>query len=81
MAKVMKVVPHRFPCTLSECPPGLFVDDDELCVKTAYRDDGGFSEAYLADGGDAYWGGTSSKEKREQLIVQPCLPVWVEDDY
>ena len=75
MTKVLRILPNGWPCKLSECPPGLFVYQGSVCFKTEYRVDG-FSECY-AESGEVFWGGTSDKELREELVVQPCRADWV----
>ena len=70
--RTLKLVPNGWPCTLRECPPGCFVFDEEVCFKSDYGQD-----AYC-DGGSYFWGGTSDKEARAELIVQPVSPVWEE---
>lgn len=72
--RTLQLVPDGFKCTLAECPHGLFLCDDETMVglKSDYGD------YYLAIDGDAFWGGTSSKEDRDKIIVQPLRYEWKE---
>ena len=67
------IEPEGWSCRLTECRPGLFVFDNELCLKDDYRDG-----PYICDGGETFWGGTDLKENRDQLIVQPVKAVWIE---
>lgn len=76
--------PEGWPCTLSECPPGLFVFNDIVGFKSEYgaRDESGriYSEVFCADTGEYFWGGTSDKYKRELLVVQPVVVRWAEKE-
>lgn len=74
--KTLRLVPDGFKCALGECPPGLFLCEDETMV--GFKTD--YDEYYLAIDGDAFWGGTSSKEERAKIIVQPLRYEWVEHD-
>jgi len=70
--KRLILVPDGWPCALYECRPGLFMFDDTLCLRDDY---GGF---YIAENGDAFWGGTPDKEHRAKLEVQPVKAEWEE---
>lgn len=72
--KRLELKPDGFKCTLAECPPGLFLDADEAIVglKTDY------DEYFIAIDGDAYWGGTSCKQERSKIVVQPLRYEWVD---
>jgi hypothetical protein len=67
------------PCTLGKCPPGLFLFNGYIALKSEYKTraggefgDGVYqSDAYLEASGEYFWGGASSSEEREKLIVQP----------
>lgn len=67
MRKV-ELIPMGFPCTLAECPNGLFYFNDELCFKADYVGD-----VFIVDGGSAFWGGVSDKVERSKLVVQPVI--------
>lgn len=59
--------PVGSPCTLAECPPGLFLfvgPDNEVGFK------GGREEIYTVGSGDYFWG--NGRVPRWELIVQPC---------
>ena len=73
--KQLIIVPDGWPCTLAECPPGFFVIEESLCLKSEYGD----NEAYV-DSGEYFARGTTSKEKRANVIVQPVKAVWQEVD-
>lgn len=75
--KTFVIEPKGWPCKLSELEAGLFLFEDELCLKTAYIA-GEKSEAYLVDGGSTFWGGTNSVTDCEELIIQPVIAKWVE---
>lgn len=71
--KQLIVVPDGWPCTLAECPPGFFIFRESLCLKSEY----GVNEAYV-ESGEYFAGGTTTKEERSLLIVQPVKSVWQE---
>ena len=76
--------PEGWPCPLSECPPGLFVvNNNSVGFKSEYgrmEGDRRYSEVFCADSGEYFWGGTSNKDARESLIVQPVVARWVEKE-
>ena len=70
--------------TLAECPPGLFLYNGTLGFKSEYGamepDDamngkhwkvGNRADAYCADSGEYFWGGTSNHDDRAKLLVYP----------
>ena len=59
-------------CTLEECPPGLFFHSGTLGLKTEYRDENG-PEAYVAESGEYFWGGTADPAARRKLVVIPAF--------
>jgi hypothetical protein len=63
--KMLVINPNGWPCTFIECPPGLFVVNNDLCLKTEYGND----EAYC-DSGEAF--------ARKDAIVQPVVAEWIE---
>jgi hypothetical protein len=68
------MVPDGWPCKLGECLPGHFVFKDRLCFKDQYGSEGNsYNEA-----GEIFWGGVSSEDERQELIVQPVNPLWEE---
>ncbi|EHL99362.1 hypothetical protein HMPREF9946_03124 [Acetobacteraceae bacterium AT-5844] len=50
---------------LAECSPGLFLFGDCLGFLSEYGD------PYVVSTGEAFWGGTSTKEARASLMVKP----------
>lgn len=66
-------------CRLGNCPPGLFRFGDIIGFKSEYMTpvDGASgttlyqSDAYCVASGEYFWGGATSAEKRERLMVQP----------
>ncbi len=75
--KIFIIEPKGWPCKLHEFGSGLFLSGNELCFKTGYIT-GEKSEAYIVDGGSAFWGGTSSDTDREELEIQPVVAKWIE---
>jgi len=70
--------------TLADCPPGLFLCNGTLGFKSKYGamepDDGtngkfwkvgSRADAYCADSGEYFWGGTSNHDDRAKLLVYP----------
>jgi hypothetical protein len=46
----------------------LFMDKDTLALKTKYSTDGS-EDAYIIGSGEYYWGGTTDRVKRDEIIV------------
>lgn len=69
--------------TLAECPPGLFFWNGTIGFKSEYgamepAGDGGKAwrvgnrpDAYCADSGEFFWGGSSTHEDRAKVLVMP----------
>lgn len=68
-----RIIPKGWPCSLDECPPGVFAKDGSLGFKTEYRDTHIGPEAYCLESGECWWGGTSDVAARKLQIVQPCI--------
>lgn len=51
---------------LKECPIGLFIKDNTLCVKTEYG-----NEAYIVSSGECFWGGAKTREQIGDILVLP----------
>lgn len=51
---------------LKDCPIGLFIKDNTLCVKTEYG-----NEAYIVSSGEVFWGGARTKEEIGDILVLP----------
>lgn len=56
---------------MTECPPGFFVHDGDVCFKSEYRNDGKV-EAFI-DSGEAFC------PVDPNPIVQPCICHWIDD--
>lgn len=69
----LKIIPKGWPCSLGECPTGLFVYERTLCVKSVH-------DGPILATGDVAWCGTSDKSSTMALIVQPCEAVWEEPE-
>lgn len=63
--------PNGWPCTLEECPPGLFVYEDEICFKSEYINEIGKIEAFCESG--EYFC------KEANITVQPVIVEWEEE--
>jgi hypothetical protein len=74
--KHLVLEPSGWPCTLQECPPGLFVFYEHVGLKTEYGD----VEAYCGDSGEYFWAGTHTKAERNAVIVQPVSWRWDESE-
>lgn len=64
------------PCTLGECPEGLFSFDGHYGFKTEYKtknesDGSWMTDAYCESSGEYFWGGAKTGSERERLIVNP----------
>lgn len=44
---------------LKECPNGLFMYEDTLCLKTEYG-----NEAYIVWSGECFWYGSKTKDEK-----------------
>jgi hypothetical protein len=77
--KKLVLKPDGWPCLLIECPPGLFVFKDSVCMKSDYRTDKGELEAFN-EAGEFFWGGVETYAEREKLIVQPVTSEWVDEE-
>lgn len=66
------IEPDRWECSLAECPPGVFVFDKRLAVKTEN------GKAFYVTG-ENFSGGANTNAEREQLMVQPVRVVWGEE--
>lgn len=51
---------------LKDCPIGLFVKGNTLCVKTEYG-----NEAYIVCSGEYFWGGAKTKAEIGEVLVLP----------
>lgn len=79
MTKQLTLVPKGWPCKLIDCPPGLFSFTGDIGFKSEYStNEPNSMEVFCADSGEAFWGGTSDKDVRASLMVQPLIMEWVE---
>lgn len=72
------------PCTLNDCPPGLFVTmDGHLGFKSEYATTLPATnsqplriqrDAYCLESGEYFWGGAKSVEERGCVLVRPVDP-------
>lgn len=76
--KRLVLEPDGWPCTLEECPPGLFLCQKDICFKTEYRTEKGNIESYC-DSGEFFWGGCSTPDDVGKIIVQPMKSLWVDE--
>lgn len=51
---------------LKDCPIGLFIKGDTLCVKTEYG-----NESYIVWSGEYFWGGAKTKAEMGEVLVLP----------
>ena len=60
------------PCTLGDCPPGLFRFGEILGFKSEYYARPGVPDAYVVSSGEFFWGGTRGDvAARLALMVTP----------
>lgn len=52
---------------LEDCPIGLFIKGNTLCVKTEYGND----DAYIVWSGERFWGGAKTIEELGKVLVLP----------
>lgn len=63
--------------TLDDCPPGLFLHNGAIHLKTEYTEElppgGGqwWPLAYVGASGEFFWGGALTHEERAKLMVRP----------
>ena len=57
--------------TLANCPIGLFVCGDQLCLKTEYGNNEGRIDAYIVSSGEFFWGDKPQtiESQRKQLVT------------
>lgn len=72
--KKLLIEPAGWPCSLAQCPPGFFVFNERLCLKSEY----GIADAYC-ESGEIFWGGAKTDEERLALQVQPVTYAWKEE--
>jgi hypothetical protein len=81
--------PAGWPVTLGRCPPGLFIkpqviiiggEPPRIGVKCEHPDADGYTQAIVAATGEPWWNGATSKDERENQLVQPIVAEWEEVD-
>ena len=81
--KRLELKPEGFPCKLKECPPGFFLKDDEVGFKSEYAGDSldnkNRTEAFC-ESGCYFWGGEEGKDNVDNVIVQPLVSEWIEEE-
>lgn len=66
----------RKPCTLLECPPGLFIHNGELGLKLSdYSHLADRMEAYIVATGERFTAGEDYSWATAEVDVQPCCVV------
>lgn len=62
--------------SLADCPIGLFVFNDTLCLKTEYGTNDGAISAYIVSSGEAFWGpDPQTIENQRNCLVRPVEAV------
>lgn len=79
MRRIMSIEPEGWPCTLAECPPGLFEYNGSIGFKSEYLNSEGNIEAFNS-AGEFFWGGVSTHLERVRVVVQPVMIVKREVD-
>lgn len=74
-AEVIKLLRTKKKARLKNCPIGLFLFDNELCLKTEYKTERGAIEAYIVSSGEFFWGGTNLPERQRELSVTPVKTI------
>lgn len=73
IARGLVIVPQKRRRKLVDCPTGLFLHGDTLCLKTEYGNNEGRIDAYIVSTGEFYWGDAPQTiaNQRKQLVT-PC---------
>jgi hypothetical protein len=53
---VARLIPWKRRVKLKDCPIGLFLHGETLCLKTEYGNNEGQIDAYIVSSGEFYWG-------------------------
>lgn len=70
------------PCSLADCPPGLFVGSSgALGFRSEYGlTIGGtvtaYPEAFVLESGECWWGGATTHPERADQVVTPVRLTW-----
>ena len=68
--KQLVLKPNGWPCTLEECPPGIFVCGENIGFKSEYSNDK--TEAFC-ESGEYFCAG-------DDKIVQPVTAEWIDEE-
>ena len=71
----IEIKPSDFECYLKDCPPGLFLKENMIGLKTEY----GHCEAFC-DTGEAFWSGAKGKEELARVKVVPLEYEVIDED-
>ena len=82
MTKIDKLVGSNDPCSLANCPIGLFRSaGGELCLKTEYGNNEGRIDAYIVSSGEFFWGDAPQTiENQRRQVVEPVYIEEFDDD-
>jgi hypothetical protein len=63
--------PQKRRRTLLNCPVGLFLCRDQICLKTEYGNNDGRIDAYIVSSGEFFWGDAPQtiESQRAQLVT------------
>jgi len=61
----------KYSTTLEDCPIGLFVSENTLCLKTEYGNNEGRIDCYIVSSGEFFWGNSKSVDELRKEIVYP----------
>lgn len=61
----------EYSTTLEDCPIGLFVSENILCLKTEYGNNEGRIDCYIVSSGEFFWGNNKSVDELRKEIVYP----------
>lgn len=71
--KTLILTPNGWPCSLRECPTGLFVQNGKIGFKTADH------QLFNMDG-VAYWSKVTKDKCERKGVVQPVKSEWKESE-
>ncbi len=77
----MRLEPHKRRQRLANCPIGLFLAGDTLCLKTEYGSNEGRIDAYIVSSGEMFWGSAPQTiESQRREMVTPVRVVETESE-
>lgn len=70
-------IPVRYgePCTLVDCPPGLFWGEGDWGAAFGFKSEYG-DDAYVVESGEFWWGGAKTHPERREQLVRPVALGW-----